>query len=119
MVDVTILLLQVTLAEPVLVEWSKSPLYLAVIVTVPRKPVFGVNVTEHVPETRAQLVDGVKVPDDGGACVRVIVPAGVTAVPGELSATVMTQRVGVLTSVAEGVQTTAVEVERCVTSSVV
>ena len=89
------------------------------IVTVPLRPEFGVKVTEQLATpsdfcARGQLAAGVKVPEEAGFWVSVMVPRGVTAVGGELSETVMTQVVGVFGMADEGVQTTPVEVERCV-----
>lgn len=96
-----------------------SPGYDAPIVTVPMKPLFGVKVTEQVPDERVQLAEGVNVPEPGGVCVNETVPVGVEAMGAELSATVMTQLVGVFGVVLAGLQTTVVVVVRWVACRVV
>jgi hypothetical protein len=71
-----------------------------------------VNVTEQVPETRAQVVE-LKEPA-GPVSVKVTVPVGVVTVPAEVSVTVAAQDEAVPTSTGV-VQTTAVEVVRGLT----
>ena len=83
------------------------------------KPLLGVYVTEQLPPEREQLVAGVKVPDDAGLWVSVTVPVGTTVVPGDVSATVIVQLVGVFGAALVGVQTTAVEVALCTATTVV
>jgi len=107
---------QVTEAEFELIEWSVSPPYEPVIVTVPAKLVFGVyvRVQEAGVPLRMQVPPLLNVPEDAGLWVSVIVPVGVTEVPPEVSVTVMTQFVGMFRFAVEGVQTIDVEVDRCV-----
>lgn len=64
-----------------------SPLYAPVIVAVP--VALGVNVTEHVPAVKLQLV-GLNVPAVP-VDVNDTVPVGVLAVPGDVSVTVAVQ----------------------------
>jgi hypothetical protein len=66
-----------------------------------------------------QLAAGVNVPEDAGTCVRAIVPVGVTAVPNDVSVTVMMQLVGVLGAADDGAQTIVVEVDLLVAVNVV
>jgi hypothetical protein len=51
------------------------------------------KVTVHVPDTRLQLFDGLKVPCPDGLSLKVTVPVGVLAVPAPGSATVTVQAV--------------------------
>jgi hypothetical protein len=77
----------------------------------------GVNVTEQLPETRLQLVAGLKeplaVPDE----VNLTCPVGVLGVPVPVSVIVAVQVEPLLATTDEGVQLTVVEVERPVTAS--
>ena len=63
---------------------------------------------EHAPDERVQLVPGEKDPEEAGLSEKLTVPVGVTLVPGETSATVTVQLVGVFTVVPVGMQTTVV-----------
>jgi hypothetical protein len=104
-------LLTVTLAAAlVLPLWVVSPPYAPVIKAVP--VAVAVNVTEQVPEARAQVVE-LKEPA-GPVSVKVTVPVGVVTVPAEVSVTVAAQDEAVPTSTGV-VQTTAVEVVRGLT----
>lgn len=64
--------------------------------------------TEHVPDTRVQVPP----------CVKVTVPDGVIAVPGEVSVTVAVQLVAWLITRVDGAQATAVFVLRLLTVTV-
>lgn len=78
----------------------------------------GVKVTEQLPETRLQLVVGVKVPLAVPDELNLTVPVGVVAVPDAVSFTVAVQVDPLFVVTDEGAQLSAVEVERPVTVSV-
>ena len=73
----------------------------------------------HVPDARIHSAvvnvpdEFVNIPDAPGVWVKVTLPVGTTAVPGEVSVTEITQLVGVLGGEADGVQTTEVDVDLC------
>ncbi len=82
------------------------------MVWVPSVPGLGVKVTEQLPAARVH-VEGLKLPDL--ALVKVTLPVGVTAVPGEVSLTMAVHVVAAFTGSEEGAHTTLVEVERFAT----
>ena len=78
----------------------------------------GVNVTEQLPATRLQVVDGlnepVAVPDE----MNLTCPVGVLGVPVAVSVTVAVHVEPLFATTDDGVQLTVVEVDRPVTVSV-
>jgi len=78
----------------------------------------GVNVTEQLPETRLQIVDGLNeplaVPDE----MNLTCPLGVLGVPVAVSVTVAVHVEPLFVTTDDGVQLTVVEVDRPVTVSV-
>lgn len=72
----------------------------------------GVNVTEQLPEAKVQLDVGVNEPLEVPERVKLTVPVGVEGVPVAVSATVAVQVEPLLTTTAEGVQLTVVELVR-------
>ena len=78
----------------------------------------GVNVTEQLPATRLQVVDGlnepVAVPDE----MNLTCPVGVLGVPVAVSVTVAVHVEPLFVTTDDGVQLTVVEVDRPVTVSV-
>jgi len=79
----------------------------------------GVNVTEQLPDTRLQLVAGLKEPPAVPDEVNLTCPVGVLGVPVAVSVNVAVQVEPLLATTDEGVQLTVVEVERPVTVSAV
>lgn len=78
----------------------------------------GVKVTEQLPTTRLQLVEGAKVPPAVPDELNLTVPVGVLAVPDAVSITVVVQVEPLFVNTDDGAQLTVVEVERPVTVSV-
>ena len=111
----------VTTAEPLDRACAPSPLYVPVMVCVPVPRSVGMYVTEHEDEppdpARVQLPPPLNVP--APSKVNVMVPVGVTGVPGPVSFTVAVQVVGWPTAIVDGEQLTAVAVERRFTITVV
>jgi hypothetical protein len=94
----------VTVAEPVLVEWAVSPLYMAETVMVPT--VDPMTVTLQLPDASVHVPPGVKV----------TVPVGVSGVPAaDVSATVAVQVELWPTLIVDGVQLTVVLLVRRLT----
>jgi hypothetical protein len=84
-------------------------------VTVSVPILVGVNVTEQLPVTSVQLVEGVNVPLAVPDEVNLTSPVGVLAVPVAVSVNVAVQVEPLFATTDEGAQLTVVEVERPVT----